>query len=67
MTHARYGPLTLEAFKPIAQGGQLDIPSYYMLNWFGQGPLYYSLITDSDEAAPALGELKRVVQSLPLL
>jgi hypothetical protein len=66
LSHPRYGRLTLEEFKPTAEGGHLlDLAHrYYMLNWFGAGPLYYSLVTDGDSPAPALSELKRVIQSL---
>ncbi|PIQ25648.1 hypothetical protein COW36_21640 [bacterium (Candidatus Blackallbacteria) CG17_big_fil_post_rev_8_21_14_2_50_48_46] len=65
------GPVGLEYFKP----GGASMPElkqgYYLSDWVGKGPLYFSIITTgnlSDEfAPPARAELIKVLQALVYL
>lgn len=71
VTHPQLGKITVEYFKPGGLFPDLK-QGYYLSDWVGKGPLYFSIVTGSgdlsDEAPPpSRAEISKVVQGLRYL
>jgi hypothetical protein len=71
VAHPQLGKITIEYFKPGGLFADLK-QGYYLSDWIGKGPLYFSLVTGSGELAdesppPSRAEVSKVVQGLRYL